>query len=149
MLPRNARVVFSTQWPFGEEPLTGSSGAQSHCALPGLLRLCSGWIAALSTMKHNLAVSVIMMVVAGFFTLCAVLSLFLLKRVSEWWVLGQLQTQGSPSPWGRHLSPAFFMGDVHHYSSCVSWVLRAPAASSKALGGRSDRLGSVVAALGP
>uniref|UniRef100_A0A4W2HGE6 Secretory carrier-associated membrane protein n=2 Tax=Bos TaxID=9903 RepID=A0A4W2HGE6_BOBOX len=109
----------------------------------------SGWIAALSTMKHNLAVSVIMMVVAGFFTLCAVLSLFLLKRVSEWWVLGQLQTQGSPSPWGRHLSPAFSMGDVHHYSSCVSWVLRAPAASSKALGGRSDRLGSVVAALGP
>lgn len=81
MLPRDARVVFSTQWPFGEEPLTGSSGAQSHCALPGLLRLCSGWIAALSTMKHNLAVSVIMMVVAGFFTLCAVLSLFLLKRV--------------------------------------------------------------------
>ena len=47
-----------------------------------LCSLCSGWIAALSTMKHNLAVSVIMMVVAGFFTLCAVLSLFLLKRVS-------------------------------------------------------------------
>ncbi|KAI4556344.1 hypothetical protein MJT46_014967 [Ovis ammon polii x Ovis aries] len=41
----------------------------------------SGWIAALSTMKQNLAVSVIMMVVGGFFTLCAVLSLFLLKRV--------------------------------------------------------------------
>lgn len=43
---------------------------------------CSGWIAALSTLKQDLAVSIIMMVVAGFFTLCAVLSLFLLKRVS-------------------------------------------------------------------
>ncbi|XP_023608890.1 secretory carrier-associated membrane protein 2 isoform X4 [Myotis lucifugus] len=41
----------------------------------------SGWIAALSTLKQDLAVSIIMMVVAGFFTLCAVLSLFLLKRV--------------------------------------------------------------------
>lgn len=41
----------------------------------------SGWIAALSVMHENLAVSIIMMVVAGFFTLCAVLSLFLLKRV--------------------------------------------------------------------
>lgn len=41
----------------------------------------SGWIAALSTLKEDLAVSIIMMVVAGFFTLCAVLSLFLLKRV--------------------------------------------------------------------
>ncbi|XP_036866059.2 secretory carrier-associated membrane protein 2 isoform X2 [Manis javanica] len=42
----------------------------------------SGWIAALSTLKKDhLPVSVIMMVVAGFFTLCAVLSLFLLKRV--------------------------------------------------------------------
>lgn len=42
----------------------------------------SGWIAALSTLKQeSLAVSIIMMVVAGFFTLCAVLSLFLLKRV--------------------------------------------------------------------
>uniref|UniRef100_A0A8D0GZ31 Secretory carrier-associated membrane protein n=1 Tax=Sphenodon punctatus TaxID=8508 RepID=A0A8D0GZ31_SPHPU len=41
----------------------------------------SGWIAALSQTQHNLAVSVIMMVVAGFFTLCAVLSLFLLKQV--------------------------------------------------------------------
>uniref|UniRef100_A0A8C8Z5T5 Secretory carrier-associated membrane protein n=1 Tax=Prolemur simus TaxID=1328070 RepID=A0A8C8Z5T5_PROSS len=42
----------------------------------------SGWIAALSAVKEDsLAVSIIMMVVAGFFTLCAVLSLFLLKRV--------------------------------------------------------------------
>ncbi|XP_047651433.1 secretory carrier-associated membrane protein 2 isoform X2 [Phacochoerus africanus] len=41
----------------------------------------SGWIAALSILKEDLAVSIIMMVVAGFFTLCAVLSLFLLKRV--------------------------------------------------------------------
>ncbi|XP_072807153.1 secretory carrier-associated membrane protein 2 isoform X2 [Vicugna pacos] len=41
----------------------------------------SGWIAALSTLSQDLAVSIIMMVVAGFFTLCAVLSLFLLKRV--------------------------------------------------------------------
>ncbi|NXC76731.1 SCAM2 protein, partial [Anhinga anhinga] len=42
---------------------------------------CSGWIAALSEVKENLAVAVIMMVVAGFFTLCAVLSLLLLKQV--------------------------------------------------------------------
>uniref|UniRef100_G3WSU6 Secretory carrier-associated membrane protein n=1 Tax=Sarcophilus harrisii TaxID=9305 RepID=G3WSU6_SARHA len=43
----------------------------------------SGWITAVSTVKADspIAVSVIMMVVAGFFTLCAVLSLFLLKRV--------------------------------------------------------------------
>ncbi|XP_019523530.1 PREDICTED: secretory carrier-associated membrane protein 2 isoform X2 [Hipposideros armiger] len=41
----------------------------------------SGWIAALSTLKKDLAVSIIMMVAAGFFTLCTVLSLFLLKRV--------------------------------------------------------------------
>ncbi|NXY37581.1 SCAM2 protein, partial [Pomatorhinus ruficollis] len=42
----------------------------------------SGWIAALSEVHKNLAVVVIMMVVAAFFTLCAVLSLFLLKQVS-------------------------------------------------------------------
>ncbi|NXY82313.1 SCAM2 protein, partial [Alcedo cyanopectus] len=41
----------------------------------------SGWIAALSEVHENLAVSIIMMVVAAFFTLCAVLSLFLLKQV--------------------------------------------------------------------
>ncbi|XP_020850185.1 secretory carrier-associated membrane protein 2 isoform X1 [Phascolarctos cinereus] len=43
----------------------------------------SGWIVAMSTVKADspIAVSIIMMVVAGFFTLCAVLSLFLLKRV--------------------------------------------------------------------
>ncbi|NXX73963.1 SCAM2 protein, partial [Urocolius indicus] len=41
----------------------------------------SGWIAALSMLQGNVAVAVIMMVVAGFFTLCAVLSLFLLKQV--------------------------------------------------------------------
>lgn len=42
----------------------------------------SGWLAALSTVnKGPLAVTIIMMVVAGFFTLCAGLSLFLLQRV--------------------------------------------------------------------
>ncbi|XP_038040863.1 secretory carrier-associated membrane protein 2 isoform X1 [Anas platyrhynchos] len=41
----------------------------------------SGWIAALSELHGNLAVAIIMMVVAAFFTLCAVLSLFLLKQV--------------------------------------------------------------------
>ncbi|XP_074989060.1 secretory carrier-associated membrane protein 2 isoform X2 [Caretta caretta] len=41
----------------------------------------SGWIAALGETSTNLAVSIIMMVVATFFTLCAVLSLFLLKKV--------------------------------------------------------------------
>ncbi|KAM7151421.1 secretory carrier-associated membrane protein 2 [Macrochelys suwanniensis] len=41
----------------------------------------SGWIAALDATRTNWAVSVIMMVVAAFFTLCAVLSLFLLKKV--------------------------------------------------------------------
>ncbi|XP_055274123.1 secretory carrier-associated membrane protein 2 isoform X3 [Moschus berezovskii] len=51
------------------------------CWYRPIYKAFSGWIAALSTMKHNLAVSIIMMVVAGFFTLCAVLSLFLLKRV--------------------------------------------------------------------
>ncbi|XP_034640179.1 secretory carrier-associated membrane protein 2 isoform X2 [Trachemys scripta elegans] len=41
----------------------------------------SGWIAALDETRNNWAVSIVMMVVAAFFTLCAVLSLFLLKRV--------------------------------------------------------------------
>ncbi|XP_043933121.1 secretory carrier-associated membrane protein 2 [Protopterus annectens] len=41
----------------------------------------SGWILALSMIKTNTAVSVIMMVVAGFFTMNALLALFLLKRV--------------------------------------------------------------------
>ncbi|XP_023418071.1 secretory carrier-associated membrane protein 2 isoform X3 [Cavia porcellus] len=46
----------------------------------------SGWIAALSTLKHeSLAVSIIMMVVAGFFSLCAGLSLFLLQRVHSFY----------------------------------------------------------------
>ncbi|XP_050822813.1 secretory carrier-associated membrane protein 2 [Gopherus flavomarginatus] len=41
----------------------------------------SGWIAALQETREKWAVSIIMMVVAAFFTVCAVLSLFLLKRV--------------------------------------------------------------------
>nr|XP_020669834.1 secretory carrier-associated membrane protein 2 [Pogona vitticeps] len=41
----------------------------------------SGWIAALSEIGHNLPVAIIMMVVASFFTICAVLSLILLKQV--------------------------------------------------------------------
>ncbi|XP_060115810.1 secretory carrier-associated membrane protein 2 isoform X1 [Heteronotia binoei] len=41
----------------------------------------SGWIAALSEIGVNLAVAIIMMVVATFFTVCSALSLFLLKRV--------------------------------------------------------------------
>ncbi|XP_067390749.1 secretory carrier-associated membrane protein 2 isoform X1 [Emydura macquarii macquarii] len=41
----------------------------------------SGWIAALEETGTSWAVSIIMMVVAAFFTLCAVLSLILLKQV--------------------------------------------------------------------
>ncbi|XP_048337615.1 secretory carrier-associated membrane protein 2 [Sphaerodactylus townsendi] len=41
----------------------------------------SGWIAAFSEIRTHLAVAIIMMVVASFFTICSVLSLFLLKRV--------------------------------------------------------------------
>ncbi|XP_061451066.1 secretory carrier-associated membrane protein 2 [Rhineura floridana] len=41
----------------------------------------SGWIAALTETGSNMAVAVIMMVVAAFFTACAVLSLILLKKV--------------------------------------------------------------------
>lgn len=64
----------TSQGPLGPIPTVSLLAASS---------LCSGWIAALSTLKKDhLAVSIIMMVVAGFFTLCAVLSLFLLKRVS-------------------------------------------------------------------
>ncbi|XP_023052401.1 secretory carrier-associated membrane protein 2 isoform X4 [Piliocolobus tephrosceles] len=52
------------------------------CWYRPIYKAFSGWIAALSTLKKgSLAVSVIMMVVAGFFTLCAVLSVFLLQRV--------------------------------------------------------------------
>uniref|UniRef100_A0A8C1W0I7 Secretory carrier-associated membrane protein n=1 Tax=Cyprinus carpio TaxID=7962 RepID=A0A8C1W0I7_CYPCA len=42
----------------------------------------SGWITAISVIKINIAVSVFMMVVAGFFTGSAVLSVILLKMVS-------------------------------------------------------------------
>lgn len=123
----------------GEEPSQGF-GAQSHYALPGLLPLCSGWIAALSNMKHNLAVSAIMQMGGGgwlLHPLCRA-SLFLLKRVSGG-CRANCKPKEAPAP-GVGTSPAFSMGDVHH-SSCASWVLRAPAASSKARGGRSDRLG--------
>ncbi|XP_040198899.1 secretory carrier-associated membrane protein 2 [Rana temporaria] len=41
----------------------------------------SGWILALTMISTNVAVAVIMMVVASFFTVCAVFSLFMLKRV--------------------------------------------------------------------
>lgn len=58
---------------------SGPGGGRAHpAALPR-----SGWIAALSELHGNLAVAIIMMVVAAFFTLCAVLSLFLLKQVSS------------------------------------------------------------------
>ncbi|XP_023670967.1 secretory carrier membrane protein 2, like [Paramormyrops kingsleyae] len=41
----------------------------------------SGWISSISMIKTNLAVAVVMMVVAGFFTVCAVLSVILLQMV--------------------------------------------------------------------
>ncbi|XP_053573332.1 secretory carrier-associated membrane protein 2 [Bombina bombina] len=41
----------------------------------------SGWIMAVSMLRTNVAVAVIMMVVASFFTVCSAFSLFLLKRV--------------------------------------------------------------------
>ncbi|KAG2470465.1 SCAM2 protein, partial [Polypterus senegalus] len=41
----------------------------------------SGWISALSVMNDNLAVTIIMIIVAIFFTTCAVLSIILLKTV--------------------------------------------------------------------
>ncbi|KAI1904389.1 hypothetical protein AGOR_G00005140 [Albula goreensis] len=41
----------------------------------------SGWIAAISVIPTNVAVAVVMMVVAGFFTVCSVLSVILLKMV--------------------------------------------------------------------
>lgn len=87
--------------------------------------LCSGWIAALSTLKQDLAVSIIMMVAAGFFTLCTVLSLFLLKRVSGGcWI--NLKKQA--------LLSCLHHRGVHHYSTWASWVSKGPAAFSKAPG---------------
>ncbi|XP_061617121.1 secretory carrier membrane protein 2, like isoform X1 [Phyllopteryx taeniolatus] len=41
----------------------------------------SGWIASISMINTNLAVAVVMMVVAGFFTVNAILAVFLLKMV--------------------------------------------------------------------
>lgn len=41
----------------------------------------SGWIASISMIRSNLAVAVVMMVVAGFFTVNAVLAVILLKMV--------------------------------------------------------------------
>lgn len=66
----------------GEVLLLRTSASQSY--LTSGFSFCSGWLAALSTMNTKpLAVTIIMMVVAGFFTLCAGLSLFLLQRVSR------------------------------------------------------------------
>lgn len=66
----------------GEVLLLGTSEFQSY--LTSGFSFYSGWLAALSTVnKGPLAVTIIMMVVAGFFTLCAGLSLFLLQRVSR------------------------------------------------------------------
>lgn len=91
--------------------------------------LCSGWIAALSTLKEDhLAVSIIMMVVAGFFTLCTVLSLFLLKRVSVG--AGPTATRGR---W--HLSPAF--ASSSSLEQLGSPGPKGPAGVIKALDGRS------------
>ncbi|PIO33343.1 hypothetical protein AB205_0150590, partial [Aquarana catesbeiana] len=44
----------------------------------------SGWILALTMVNTNIAVAVIMMVVACFFTISAAFALFMLKRVSVW-----------------------------------------------------------------
>ena len=41
----------------------------------------SGWIASISVLQSNLPVAVVMMVVAGFFTVNAVLAVILLKMV--------------------------------------------------------------------
>lgn len=83
MLQGDAWVVVSIQQPLGEDSLSGTSEAHSHSPRLASSSLCSGWIAAVSTLQpKHLALSIIMMVVAGFFTLCAVLSVFLLKRVS-------------------------------------------------------------------
>ncbi|XP_076847101.1 secretory carrier-associated membrane protein 2 [Brachyhypopomus gauderio] len=41
----------------------------------------SGWIAAISIVRTNMSVAAVMMVVAIFFTICAVMSIFLLKMV--------------------------------------------------------------------
>lgn len=58
--------------------------SESHSYLTSAFSFCSGWLAALATLKNGpLPVTIIMMVVAGFFTLCAGLSLFLLQRVSR------------------------------------------------------------------
>lgn len=42
----------------------------------------SGWITSITMVRTNLAVAVVMMVVAGFFTVNAVLAVILLKMVS-------------------------------------------------------------------
>lgn len=44
----------------------------------------SGWIASISVLQTNLPVAVVMMVVAGFFTVNAVLAVILLKLVGLW-----------------------------------------------------------------
>lgn len=106
MLQGDAWVVVSIQWALKEEPslFWGPLGPTPNVPSLGSSSLCSGWIAALSTLKQDLAVSIIMMVAAGFFTLCAVLSLFLLKRVSgECWTNSKPEKEGIslPTPWGR------------------------------------------------
>lgn len=76
----------------------GTPGALPHMLCLASYSLCSGWIAALSTLKQNLAVSIIMMVAAGFFTLCTALSLFLLKRVSGGCWAASKQRKQAPLP---------------------------------------------------
>lgn len=48
---------------------------------------CSGWILSISVLRMNLAVAVVMLVVAGFFTVNAILAVILLKMVRQILVL--------------------------------------------------------------
>lgn len=58
-----------------------SAGLTVQAAVTHPSAVCSGWISSISMINTNLSVAVVMMVVAGFFTVCAVLAVILLQMV--------------------------------------------------------------------
>lgn len=74
--------LFCFLYPLHVSHLFQLLGYQSISAVTLLLFLSySGWISALTEIRDHLAVCAVMMVVAAFFTVCAVLAVILLKMV--------------------------------------------------------------------
>lgn len=78
----------------------------SKCETPHNVSVCivdSGWISSISMIPNHLPVAVVMMVVAGFFTVNAVLAIILLKMVTYFNVLQLVwRCEHEDMPWMFH-----------------------------------------------